>query len=36
MSGIGVVELAIIVCGGGLTVLAVVAISYMFIQNRKD
>ena len=36
VTSIGVVELVIIVCGGGLTLLATIAVGYLFIQNRKE
>jgi hypothetical protein len=35
MTGIGVMELAIIVCGGGLVVVAVVAGIYFWQQRER-
>jgi hypothetical protein len=35
MTGIGVMELAIIVCGGGLVVVAVVAGLYFWQQRER-
>jgi hypothetical protein len=35
MAGIGVIELAIIICGGGLLVVAVVAGIYFWQQRER-